>query len=202
MPIIEFPDISAQQKATADAIASIREGLQGRRERKRVSEESAAARKAATEAGGVPTFEFDSKDGSFKLKIAPPKRLSTKESLSQQVVEALGRTGDARRAIKLAECARRKSMFSKIQGALIEHSGPWDERTLMDLALEHGMNEEQLSDCLRQVEVGAQIVKDRQHAVMLKVERTPVVSVNRKLSLPTDEDLRRAIRKVVMKESI
>lgn len=118
------------------------------------------------------------------------------------VLRALGRTSGARRAIRLAECARANGMFTEIQSALIEHSGPWDERALMDLAIEHGMNEEQLSDCLRRVKIDAQISKDRQHAEMLKIEKTPVVSVNQKITLPTDEDIRRAIRKIVMKESI
>lgn len=130
------------------------------------------------------------------------KRLANEHKQHRVVLRALGLTDEARRAIKLIECARAKGMFSKMQGVLIEHIGPWDERTLIDLGIEHGMNEEDLADCMRQVDVTAQISKDREHADLLKVETIPAVSVNRKPSLSTDEDLRKAILKVIIEKSI
>ena len=130
------------------------------------------------------------------------KRLAGEYKQHRVVLRALGLTDEARRAIKLVECARANGVFSKMQGVLIEHSGPWDERTLIDLGIEHGMNEEDLAECLGQVDVAAQISKDREHADMLKVKTLPAVSVNRKQSLPADEDLRKAILKVIIEKSI
>lgn len=130
------------------------------------------------------------------------KRLAGEYNQHRVVLRPLGFTSEARRAIKLVECARVNGIFFKMQEVMIEHNGPWDERTLIDLGIKYGMNGKELSDCLGQMNVDAQIAKDRQHAQMLKIKRTPAVSVNRKLPLSTDEEIRRAIRRVIMEETI
>lgn len=118
------------------------------------------------------------------------------------VLRTPGRTEDARRAIKLAECARAAQKFSQVQQALMRHPGPWDEETLIELAKHEGLNPKEVQKCLGQTDISAQIAKDKQHAKRFGVQRLPAISVNQQLIPTTVEAVRRAIRKVIEDETI
>ncbi len=130
------------------------------------------------------------------------KRVSGEYNQHRVVFRPLGATEDARRAIKLVECARADGMFNILHEALIEHPGPWDEETLIGLAGERGLARDKIAECLKRVDIAAQMAKDRQHAKALNTKNFPAVSVNRKL-LPADEGaLRKAIRKFLIQGTI
>lgn len=118
------------------------------------------------------------------------------------VLRTPGRSEDARRAIKLAECARAEGKFTQVQRALMRHRGPWDQETLVDLAAEQGMKSETVRKCLGQTDISAQVAKDKEHAKRFGVQQTPAVSVNRRVIPSTAEDLRQAIRKILEDEMI
>lgn len=130
------------------------------------------------------------------------KRVSSKFNQHRVVLRPLGTTEDARRAIKLVECARAEGMFTVIHEALIEHSGPWDQATLLELATERGLAGDKIAQCFKRVDIEAQIAKDRQHAKALNANKFPAVSVNRKLTSAGEEALRKAIRKFLIQGTI
>jgi hypothetical protein len=72
---------------------------------------------------------------------------------------------EAQRAIKIAEYARFKGKFSIIQEALINHNGPWDWRTLIDLVAKYDQIPKKINDYINSIEIDQQIAKDQQHAM-------------------------------------
>lgn len=130
------------------------------------------------------------------------KRVSSEYNQHRVVLRPLGATEDARRAIKLVECARAEGMFYIIHEALIEHPGPWDEETLIGLATERGLVGDKIAECLKRVDIAAQMAKDRQHAKLLNTKNFPAVSVNRKLSPAGEGALRKAIRTFLIQGTI
>lgn len=113
------------------------------------------------------------------------------------VLRTPGRTEDARRAIKLAECARAGHKFSQVQQALMRHLGPWDQETLIELAKREGLNPKNVRKCLGQHDISAQIAKDKEHAKRFGAQRLPAISVNQQLIPTTVEAIRRAIRQTL-----
>lgn len=109
------------------------------------------------------------------------------------VLRTQARSAAARRAVELAECARLNGSFASMQHALIRHSGPWDENTLLRLADREGLSPAFTRSCLASVNVQSQIDKDRQHAGQRNVGDRPAVFVNRKRVDAFDAALRRAI---------
>ena len=132
------------------------------------------------------------------------RAVSVANELQQRrvVIRAPGETADARRAVKLAECARDKGKFAEVQRLLIEHDEPWDEETLVRLVAPVGLNQREMRRCLGQTEVRAQIAKDREHARIYGIETFPTVTVNRQITPGTDKAIRRAIRAILEEESI
>ena len=130
------------------------------------------------------------------------KRVSAEYDQYRVVLRPLGGTENARRAIRLSECARSQGMFTIMHEALIEHSGPWDTATLIALATKHGLAGDKIAECFLRVDISAQMAKDRQHAKLLNANDFPAVSVNRKLCPPNEESLRKAIRKVLIEGTI
>ena len=130
------------------------------------------------------------------------KRVSNAFDQRRVVLRPLGATEDARRAIKLVECARAEGKFNTMHEALIEHTGLWDRATLLALATKQGLAGNKITECFDSVDIAAQMAKDRQHAQLLNTNNFPAVSVNRKLCLPNEEALRKAIRKVLIEGTI
>lgn len=122
--------------------------------------------------------------------------------LQRVVLRTPGRTEDAQNAIRLAECARRAGRFFELQEALVVYQGPWDMNSLFTLGHQHGLAETRLSSCLQRVDVNQQVSKDRQHARNRGITTFPTVSVNRSGALPSIRDMREAIRKILLKETI
>ena len=109
---------------------------------------------------------------------------------------------DARRAVALAECARRAERFTPVQSALIGHSGPWDEPALLELGIAEGLSLEPARACLREIDVSQQLAKDREHAQRRRIGSLATITVNRQPVPSTDAALREAIRRVVREQSL
>ncbi|MFQ5963981.1 MAG: DsbA family protein [Candidatus Scalinduaceae bacterium] len=109
---------------------------------------------------------------------------------------------EARRAIKVAECARLNGKFSVIQEALINHQGLWDRDTLLQLAAKYGQDPKQTRTYLDQIDVEAQIVKDQQHAKERGIKVYPAITVNRQITANTDHAIRQIIEKILLEHSI
>jgi hypothetical protein len=118
------------------------------------------------------------------------------------VLRTPGHTSAALRAVKLAECARSRGKFSRVQRALIKHRGPWDEDTLVELAQGEGLDANHVRRCLAETDVAAQVAKDREHAGIYGAEELPAILVNRQLIPNTGEAIRKAIRKALEDETI
>lgn len=179
----------------------------GKAEVSRVRERLAAGRipediiKELNERVLVDVFSDYTEDGLPEIWDRA-KRVSSEYDQHRVVLRPLGATEDARRAIKLVECARAEGMFNIIHEALIKHPGPWDEATLIELATKQELAGDKIAECLKRVDIAAQMAKDRQHAQLLNTKNFPAVSINRKLSAPGVEALRKSIRKALIKGTI
>jgi len=118
------------------------------------------------------------------------------------VLRAPGETAAARRAIRLAECAREQGKFAAVQAMLIEHGGPWDVETLIEMAGEAGIEKHHAEKCLEKIDIRAQVSKDNEHARIYGVRSYPSIVVNRELVSAGDEALRKVIRGILEDESI
>jgi protein-disulfide isomerase len=118
------------------------------------------------------------------------------------VLRTPGASAEARRAVALAECARRSGRFGVVHRSLVDHRGPWDTGDLLDLAEHHGLARDDTSKCLVEVEVSAQIQKDFEHAAERGFSSLPGLSVNRSPVADEPTALRAAIQAVLQRESI
>jgi hypothetical protein len=112
------------------------------------------------------------------------------------------RSAAARRALALAECARAVGRFTPLQQALIRHPGPWDEDTLVQVAVEQGLSGDPTRACLQRIDLTGQVAKDREHAAERGIRSFPTVTVNRQIISITDTALREAIRRVLLEQSL
>jgi len=144
----------------------------------------------------------DYTDENLSLIWKRAKRVAAEFNQHRVVLRTPGLTEEARLAIKFVDCARLNGKFSQMQEALIMHQGPWSELVLMGLAIDMGIDEERMNECLIRINVGAQIAKDRQHAEMRRVMKFPAISVNQKQTATTDSALHRAIQEVIIEGSI
>jgi predicted DsbA family dithiol-disulfide isomerase len=111
-------------------------------------------------------------------------------------------TAEARRAIKLAECARLIGNCSVVQEALINHQGPWDWDTLINLAEHYGMDPERIRACVDRIDIDAQTIKDQQHAEERRIRTYPTITINRQITANSEQAIRKAIEKVLLEQSI
>lgn len=130
------------------------------------------------------------------------KRVASELHQNRVVLRTPGRSPEAIHAVKLAECARERGAFFRVQEALVRHTGPWDQAALVALARGAGLETNGLGECLEHTDVAAQIAKDREHARERGIARGPAVSVNRAVVPDADAELRRAIRKVTREHGI
>lgn len=130
------------------------------------------------------------------------KRVSNELHQTRVVLRTPGFTLEARRAIKLAECARLNGKFNIIQRALIDHQGSWNWKTLVNLASQNRYNVEQIEACIDIVDVKAQIAKDLQHAKERNIRVYPTITVNRRTIPNTAYAIRKSIEKILLEDSI
>ncbi|MGR3319101.1 MAG: DsbA family protein [Candidatus Anammoxibacter sp.] len=130
------------------------------------------------------------------------KRVSNELHQTRVVLRTPGFTLEGRRAIKLAECARLNGKFNIIQAALIDHQGPWDWKTLANLASQNRYNVEQIEACIDVIDVKAQIAKDLQHAKERNIRIYPTITVNRQTIPNTAYAIRKSIEKIILENSI
>ena len=130
------------------------------------------------------------------------KRVSSELHKIRVVLRTPGLTVEARRAIKLAECARLIGHCSVIQESLINHQGPWDWNTLIKLTEHHGMDPKQIRACVDGINIDAQITKDQQHAEERGIRTYPTITINRQITASSEQAIRKAIEKVLLEQSI
>ncbi|MBO1223601.1 MAG: thioredoxin domain-containing protein [Candidatus Scalindua sediminis] len=130
------------------------------------------------------------------------KRVSSELHKIRVVLRTPGLTAEARRAIKLAECARLIGHCSVIQEALINHQGPWDWDTLINLTEHYGMDPERIRACVDGIDIDAQITKDQQHAEERGIRTYPTITINRQITANSEQAIRKAIQKVLLEQSI
>jgi 2-hydroxychromene-2-carboxylate isomerase len=118
------------------------------------------------------------------------------------VLRTPGDTRAAQRAVRLAECARVHGRFTVVQRALIRHEGPWDVETLADIASGYGLDADEVRRCLRDLDVTAQLGKDREHAELRGIRSFPAVSVNGEFVADSEDALRRLIETILRDGSI
>ena len=118
------------------------------------------------------------------------------------VLRSTAETTSARHAVQLAECARIPNRFSRVQGALIEHPGPWELDPLLDLASEKGLDRNATRSCFDEIDVTNQIDKDRQHARERSIPSFPAVSIDREMVSDTVPAIRLAIRRAMVEKSL
>ena len=130
------------------------------------------------------------------------KRISVDTHQTRVVLRTPGLTVEARRAVKLAECARSNMEFNIIQESLLNHHGPWDKDTLVSLAAQSSNDLKQIDACLNIIDIEAQLGKDKQHAIERNIQSYPTITVNRQIIANSEDDIRRAIEKIILEESI
>ncbi len=118
------------------------------------------------------------------------------------VLRPPGLTKESQRAIKIAEYARFKGKFSIIQEALINHNGPWDWRTLIDLVAKHDQIPKKINDYINSITIDQQIAKDQQHAMERGVDSYPTITINNVIVPATDTAIRQTIEKILLEHSI
>jgi predicted DsbA family dithiol-disulfide isomerase len=109
---------------------------------------------------------------------------------------------EAQRAIKIAEYARFNGKFSIIQEALINHNGPWDWRTLINLVAQYDQVPQNINEYINSIEIEQQIAKDQQHAKERGIESYPTITINNIIVPGTDTAIRQAIEKILLQHSI
>jgi hypothetical protein len=130
------------------------------------------------------------------------KTVSTELHQRRVVLRPPGLTVVAQRAIKIAEYARFKGKFSIIQEALINHNGPWDWRTLIDLVAKYDQIPKKINDYINSIEIDQQIAKDQEHAMERGVETYPTITINNIIVPDTDTAIRQTIEKILLEHSI
>lgn len=118
------------------------------------------------------------------------------------VLRTPGLTVVAQRAIIIAEYARFRGNFSIIQEALINHNGPWDWRTLINLVGQYDHIPKQINEYIRGIKIEQQIDKDREHARERGIRSLPTITINNKIVPDTDIAIRQAIEKILLEHSI
>ncbi len=118
------------------------------------------------------------------------------------VLRPLGLTKEAQRAIKIAEYARFSGNFSIIQEALINHNGPWDWRTLINLVAQYDQIPEQINVYINNIKIEQQIAKDQQHANERGIVSYPTITINNIIVPDTDTAIRQTIEKIMLEHSI
>lgn len=118
------------------------------------------------------------------------------------VLRSPGLTREALRALKLVECSRLDGKYSVIQGAVINHQGPWDWDTLIQLAAENGQTQEQTKASINLIDLKAQIAKDQQHARERGIGMFPAITINHQIIQNTAQAVQRKIEELLRKESI
>ncbi len=130
------------------------------------------------------------------------KTVSSELHQRRVVLRPPGLTREAQRAIKIAEYARFKGKFSIIQEALINHSGPWDWRTLIDLVAKYDQVPRNINEYINSIEIDQQIAKDQQHAMERGVDSYPTITINNVIVPDTDSAIRQTIEKILLEHSI
>lgn len=130
------------------------------------------------------------------------KRVAAELQHHRVVLRSPARSPDARRAVALAECARRAERFTPVQSALIAHSGPWDAPALLELGAAQDLPPEPARACLHEIDVSQQLAKDREHAQDRRIGSLATITVNRRPVPSTDEALREVIRRLVREQSL
>ncbi len=130
------------------------------------------------------------------------KAVSNKLHQRRVVLRPPGLTREAQRAIIIAEYARFRGNFSTIQEALINHNGPWDWRTLINLVGQYDHIPKQINEYISSIKTGQQIAKDQQHAMERGIKSFPTITINNKIVPDTDIAIRQAIEKILLEHSI
>jgi hypothetical protein len=130
------------------------------------------------------------------------KTVSSELHQRRVVLRPPGLTKEARRAIKIAEYARFNGKFSIIQEALIDHNGPWDWRTLIDLVARYDQIPQNINEYINSITIEQQIAKDHQHARERGVDSYPTITINNMIVLATDTAIRQTIEKILLEKSI
>jgi protein-disulfide isomerase len=118
------------------------------------------------------------------------------------VLRAPVTSAEARSALALAECGRMANRYWQIRDALIEHSGPWGAEALLALGAAAGLDRNATRHCLDEIDVEAQVDKDRQHAEQRGIRSFPTISIDRNSVANTDRAIRQAIRQSIMERSL
>jgi len=130
------------------------------------------------------------------------KTVSTELHQRRVVLRPPGLTMEAQRAIKIAEYARFIGKFSIIQEALINHNGPWEWRTLIDLVAKYDQIPKKINDFINSITIDQQIAKDQQHAMERGVDSYPTITINNVIVPDTDTAIRQTIEKILLEHSI
>ena len=118
------------------------------------------------------------------------------------VLRPPGLTVAAQRAIKIAEYARFRGNFSIVQEALINHNGPWDWSTLINLVGQYDHIPKQINTYINSIKIEQQIAKDQQQAMERGIESFPTITINNIIVPDTDIAIRQAIEKILLEHSI
>ncbi|MDP6923461.1 MAG: hypothetical protein R2568_06260 [Candidatus Scalindua sp.] len=118
------------------------------------------------------------------------------------VLRPPGLSREAQRAIIVAEYARFRGKFSIVQEALINHNGPWDWRTLLNLVGQYDHILKQINKYISSINVEKQIAKDQQHAMERGIRTLPTITINNLIVPDTDTAIRQAIEKILLEHSI
>ena len=130
------------------------------------------------------------------------KAVSNELHQRRVVLRTPGLTRGAQRAIIIAEYARFRGKFSIIQEALINHKGPWDWRTLINLVGQYDHIPKRIIEYIGSIEIEQQIAKDQQHAIERGIELFPTITINNIIVPDTEIAIRQAIEKILLEHSI
>ncbi len=130
------------------------------------------------------------------------KNVSNELHQRRVVLRTPGLTVVAQRAIIIAEYARFRGNFSIIQEALINHNGPWDWRTLINLVGQYDQIPKQINAYVNSIEIERQIDKDQEHAKERGIVSYPTITINNIIVPDTDIAIRQAIEKILLELSI
>jgi len=130
------------------------------------------------------------------------KAVSNELHQRRVVLRTPGLTRGAQRAIIIAEYARFRGKFSIIQEALINHNGPWDWRTLINLVGQYDHIPKRIIEYIGSIEIEQQIAKDQQHAIERGIELFPTITINNIIVPDTEIAIRQAIEKILLEHSI
>jgi len=130
------------------------------------------------------------------------KAVSNELHQRRVVLRPPGLTVEAQRAIIIAEYARFRGNFSIVQEALINHNGPWDWRTLINLVGQYDHIPKQINGYISSIRIEQQIAKDQQHAMERGIESLPTITINNRIVPDTDIAIRQAIERILLEHSI